>query len=193
MPKNVTPLHQRVLDRYKKAGGWALGPKGLEPPKSLITLQEGAAYYLGASSSPTFVVLTDVSGDRVKYKKYPFTGSEQVMEKWIAADLLTKGTQTYLKMYGKYVPEDMRRSMESLLRGGKGKKEDLDDYKPVTIHLQNAEELKGQDLWRAAEEYGNVAGLETDDGMEYVVEAEQRQVEEVKKDPRFKVLKVESR
>jgi hypothetical protein len=189
----------RLVERFKGAkapsGPMVIGPKGLQQPggKSL-TLQEGAAYWMGASTSPKMVIVTDVTDDRVKFKSYPFTGGAQTLERWIAADLFAKGSETHLKQYGAYMDPDLKRSLESLLRGGKGRKEDMDDYRPVTMTLAPADDQKGEDLWYAAEEYGGVGGQTQDDGtMYYMVDTEKRNVEKAKNDRRFKVVKVENR
>lgn len=185
---------QRLVERFKTAGPMVIGPRGLQKPRTEITLQEGAAYWLGASSSPKMVILTDVTDDRVKYKTYPFTGSAMTLERWIAADLLTRGTETHLKQYAAHMDPDLKRSLESLLRGSKGRKEDIEGYRPVTMTLAPADDQKGNDLWYAAEEYGGVGGLQQDDGSYlYEVNAEKRAVERVKNDPRFKLVKVENR
>jgi len=190
---------QKLVDRFKGAkapmGPMVIGPKGLQQPGGTgLTLQEGAAYWMGASTSPKMVIVTDVTDDRVKFKTYPFTGSPQVLERWIAADLFAKGTETYLRMYGSHMDPGLKHSLESLLRGGKGRKEDMDDYRPVTMTLAPVDDQKGEDLWYAAEEYGGVGGQQQGDGtMHYVVDTEKRNVERAKNDRRFKVLEVKNR
>lgn len=189
-------LPERVAARFKEAAGMVLGPGGLEKPGGTgVTLQEGAAYYLGASSSPKFIILTKVGDDMLRYKEYPFTGKEYTIQRWIGADLIEKGTKTHLRQYGRYMDPGLKKSMESLLRGGKGRKEKIDDYRPVTVMVEPADDLKGQDLWRAAEEYGGVAGLVGDDDKiyQYKIETSKGQVEKIKSDRRFKVLKVQNR
>lgn len=188
---------QTLVERFKAkmAGPMVIGPGGLEKPKgSGLTLQEGAAYWLGASSSPQMVILTDVTDKMVSYKRYPFTGPAQKLERWIASDLLARGTAQHLKQYGSHMDPELKRSLESLLRGGKGRKEDPDDYRPVTITLAPADAQAGKDLWYAAEEYGGVGGEEQPDGtMHYLVDTQKKNVDQAKSDPRFKVLKVENR
>lgn len=188
-------LVNRVATRYREAHGNAvIGPGGLEKPLGKITLQEGAAYWLGASSSPQMVILTDVTDNKVKYKTYPFNKGDQTMERWIAADLLTRGTATHLKQYGSHMDAGLKRSLESLLAGGKGRKEDMESYHPVTLLLTPADDMKGQDLWYAAEEYGGVGGREDEkEGYVYEVSSSKGGAEEAKSDRRFKVLKVTPR
>jgi len=184
-------LVQKVLTRYKQAAGYVLGPGGLEKPGGTkITMQEGAAYYMGASTSPKFIVLTQVFNDTLKYKEYPFTGPERTIERWIAAELIDKGTRRHIQTYGKHMDPELKRSMLSLLSGGKGRKENLEDYKPVTVEVAPADDLKGQDLWDAAEEYGGVASLTIGGENVYEIDTQQKRVHEIKNDRRFKFLKV---
>lgn len=183
----------RVAARFytKEAAGYAIGPGGLTPTESGITLQKGAMYGLGASSSPSLVILTEVSDSKVKYLTYPFNGSPLSLEAWIAKDLLTKGTRTWLKSHGKYQPKT-RSSMESLLKGGKGRTENLNDWKEITVQAIAAE--PGKDEWRTAEQYGNVGGIDSDEhGEIYEIEAFQKDLADIKKDKRLKVLKVKKR
>ncbi len=185
----------RVVNQVVTAAGYVIGPKGLEPASGGgLTLQEGAMYALGASSSPDLVVLTSVSDDRVGYKKYPFNGPERVLTTWIARDLLSQGTSTYLKQRGgqlaKFDP-DLKRSMESLLKGGKGRKEKLSDYEPIKIHAEGTVE---GDLWYQAEAYGNVGSYTGDDGQTvYEIDAQRKDLERIQADKNFKILKTEPR
>lgn len=185
-----TPV--RVAARFlKSAAGYRIGPSGLEDTESGITLQKGAMYGLGASSSPTLVILTDVSDTKVKYVAYPFDGSPLSMEAWIAKDLLARGTRTWLKTHGQY-DSKRRSSMESLLKGGKGRTEKLSDWKKIVVEAVSSE--PGKDEWRAAEEYGNVAGINSDEHDEvYEIETFQKELPEIKKDKRLKILKVKNR
>ncbi len=188
---------QNLVERFKAktAGPMVIGPRGLEKPGGTeLTLQEGAAYWIGHSSSPQMVVVTDVTDKLVKYKRYPFTGAAQSMERWIFADMAAKGSAQYLRSYGAHMDPELKRSLESLLKGGKGRKENMDDYRPVTMTLAPADSQGSNDLWYAAEEYGGVGGEHQDDGtMHYVVDTQQKSVEKAKNDPRFKVLKVVNR
>ena len=185
---------KRIVERFKQAGGYVIGPRGLETPGGKgVTLQEGAAYWMGASSSPQMIALTKVTDDTLKYKAYPFNGGERQIQRWIGADLIEKGTKMHLKTYGRHMDPGLKRSLESLLQGGKGRKEKLDDYKPVQILAKPAAEFEGQDLWRAAEEYGGVGGVEIDDVMHYEIDGSKKQAEKMKSDRRFEIVKVTDR
>lgn len=187
-------LIQRVASNHVAISRGVLGPGGIKAPGgSKLTMQEGAAYWLGASTSPKMVILTSVTDDRVKFKTYPFTGGDQTMERWIAADLLDQGTRTYLKMYGRHIDPDLKQSLESLLRGGKGRKEDMKDYKPVTIHVRAAPGFEGEDLWYEAEQYGGVGSRDDEGFTIYEINAQNKAVEMVKNNRKFKIIKVENR
>jgi len=188
LAREMRSLSGRILGDPKTAPGFVIGPAGLEEPASKITLQPNTLYYLGASSSPTTVILTSVSDDKVTYMDV-YGGNKGVMERWIAADLLTKGTKTALKTYGRYMDSETKRSLTSLLKGGRGKTEKLDDWKRVKWLVAPAPGLEGEDLWRAAEEYGNVGGLEKDGVNHYEIEGFKKDVEKVLNDRRFKVVK----
>jgi hypothetical protein len=149
-------------------------------------------YGMGASSSPDTVILTSVGEDQVKYLLYPFDGSPHSIQTWIAKDLLTRGTQQYLKTYGTHMDKKTKASMESLLQGGKGRTEKMSDWKRVVIHAVATDPDK--DEWYTAEQYGNVGGRDGEDGRTtYEIEAFQSEVAKVKKDPRLEVIKVVDR
>ncbi len=186
----------RLVDMANRlaGGGYVIGPRGLVKPQGAgITLEEGVGYYLGASTSPKFIVLTHVGDDKVKYKIHPFQGADIGIERWIAADLIASGSKTALQMYGAHMNPDMRSSLESVLKGGHGKKLHLADYKPVTMTVTNSPESAGVDLWRAAEEYGGVAGKEVDGAYHYIIDGYAKEAEALKNDRRFKVISVKPR
>lgn len=173
-----------------QAKGYVVCAKGLEDPVGPeITLQKGAMYGMGASSSPQTVVLTEVTDSKVKYRTWPFQGGDKTIEAWIARDLLDKGTRTLLKR--RRLDPKLKSSMESLLRGGKGRVEKLEDYKPIEVEVEATDPSK--DEWYAAEEYGNVAGRQDGETMVYIIDMLQKELSELKKDRRFKVLKVKPR
>lgn len=190
----VEPMVRRVATKHLAIQRAVFGPGGLTAPGGkTLTLQEGAAYWMGASTSPQMVILTSVTDDRLKYKAYPFTGGEKTIERWIGADLLERGTRTYLKLYGRHIEPDLRSSLQRLLDGGKGRKEDPKDYKPIKIHAVATDEFDGQDLWRQAEQYGGVGSYEKDGVTVYEISAQNKVLDSIKSDRHFKVIKVEDR
>ncbi len=191
--KNVVTKYAAAR-RVPQRGVIDFGRGIVAPEGAHITLQKGCPYYLGASSMPDFVILTDVDDDRVSYEKSPFKGNKIRIERWIAADLIAKGTKRGLETYGDVMSPDLKASMVSCLKGGKGRPVDIEDYRPVTVDAIPSEKYKGQDLWRAAEEYGNVGGrYDKEDEMTYEIDTNRLRAEKMKNDSRFQVLKVTKR
>jgi hypothetical protein len=91
-----------------------IGSRGIEPTISSRVLP-GHLYALGASSAPDIVYVTEVTDDRIKFLKWPYTGKEQIVERWIGEDLIARGTENHLKLYGD----------RSILKGHRGRKFDL--------------------------------------------------------------------
>lgn len=182
---------------------YTIGSHGLEKPEGEnVSILKDRIYYLGASSSPTMIIVTRVKPDRFWYKSYPFNESERVIETWIGKDLIARGSRTHLKTYGKYMSAKEKKSLESLLKGGKGTPVNIKDYEHIQVELGKGKGYEDKDLWRAAEEYGNVGGttgpsgddkLTAPDYVYTVFSMERRGLEKLKRDKRFKVLKVTNR
>lgn len=153
-----------------------------------ITLEPGAVYALGASSSPSLIIITKADDNFISYRSYPYKKDMRI-ERVIGEDLIAKGTETWLKTYGKYHPE-FARSMKSGLKGGKVTRYKLSDFERVTAY---AEPVGGSDseLWRDAEQYGNVSFNTADNVFE--IETDGFRLKELRKDKNFKVVKVASR
>lgn len=164
--------------------GYVVGPEGLEEPRKGITLQPNTIYWIGASSTPSMVLVTKVTDDSIEYMD-PYNKQKRKIQRWIGEDLITKGSSRWLSTYAKYQPE-FAKSIRSMLNGGKGKIEKLSDWDRVRITVKSKDPSK--DLWREAEAYGNVRGLDdTDGGMLYQIDGFRNEVEKVKKDSRFTV------
>lgn len=167
-----------------QAQGYRIGPGGLEKPSKGITLQPDTVYWMGASSSPSMIIVTKVTDDSIEYMD-PYNKQKRKIQRWIGEDLIMQGSKTWLSSYARYQPE-MAKSIRSMLNGGPGKKEKMRDWDRVRITVRAKD--PSQDLWRVAEQYGNVAGIDDDDGvMLYEIEGFRGSVEKVKKDNRFTV------
>lgn len=166
-----------------------IGAKGLEKPGGdKLSVLPNRVYWLGASTSPKMIFVTGVSGDKVTYKSYPFEqGSDHVIELWIARDLIAKGTTTHLKTYGKYMTPRLKKSLEDMLVGGEGSPEKLKDYMRVEVTVTAAPGITG-DLWREAERYGSVGGIEKDGVYHYAITTDNMTLAELKKDKQFKIV-----
>ena len=171
-----------------------IGPGGIgRPSGSQLNIQPNRIVWMGASSSPQMVFITKVSDDAIRYLSYPFEDSkEHYVQKWIGQDLIAKGTETHLKHYAKYIESGLKRSLDDILAGKPGRAEKLSDWKRVYVLVKAAPGL--DDVWRAAEEYGNVGGLgEPGPNMQYEIHTDNRTVPKIKADKRFTFVKTSSK
>lgn len=171
-------------------GGFRIGPGGLEETKSGITLQPNTLYFMGASSSPDLIYVTDVSDDRVDYISYPFyetsgkLKSPKGEQRWVAEDLIIQGSETWLKNEGSTDPK-LAKSLKNMLAGKKGTKEKIDTYEPWTVLTVST---TGKDEWRTAEEYGGVAGLDWEGEQAYEINTTKGEIPAIEKDKALKIV-----
>jgi hypothetical protein len=148
---------------------------------------------MGASSSPHMIIVTKVQPDRFWYINPPST-REFVISTEIGKDLIMQGSETHLKSYARYMDPKIRKSLEALLKGGKGIAVDPADYESIEVFVAKGRGYEDEDLWRDAEQYGSVAGYESPTGGEnYRIVMDRGTLKRLKKDTRFKVLKVAAR
>lgn len=184
-----------LADQLHEARGFVIGAGGLEKPSGdKVNVLPNRIYYLGASSSPKMIFVTSVSGDKVKYRSYPFEqGGDATIEMWIAKDLIQKGSTRQLKTYGKYMEPRLKRSLEDLLNGGNGKPEKLSDWERVYIMVSPGEGAQERgDAYYTAELYGNVGemNMKGKPGRQLEIHTTRRTLDDIKADKRLKVLKV---
>lgn len=168
------------------AGGMRIGPSGLEQP-SKIYMQPNTIYYLGASSSPDMIIVTKVDDKTITFKKYPFEGGGQRIERWIGEDLIARGSKTWLSSgYVKYNPE-VARSLKSMLAGKPGKKVNPKDYERVTVRLELDPSVDFNDGYTFVKNWGVLTGTPQDTDKDYwQVEMQRGDVKELKKDRKVK-------
>lgn len=195
------PLAKTVQERTLEESRLVIGAGGLQKPGGgKVSILPNREYWLGASSSPQHIIVTKVSDDRVTYRTYPYD-KDHFIQKWIAADLIEKGSTTHLKRYGQYMGPEDKRSLEDLLKGGKGKKVSLKDFEQVTVLVGKGKGHEERDLWREAERYGNVGGLAGPSGdmsgtahdFRYEIDTNRKVLKKLQKDKRFEVMKVSKR
>lgn len=181
---------------------YAITGSGLRPiTGDEILLQPDHIYFMGASSSPSMIIVTSVGNDRITYRQYPWR-KDIGMEKWVASDLISQGTATWLKSsYSRYDPA-LKKALEGLLAGKRSPlKHDPTDYQRIDVTVEAGRGYEDKDLWRDAEEYGNVGGeMQKDpqapggwkpyDTPRYVITMDRRDLSKLKGDRRFVVLKV---
>ena len=178
-----------------------IGPGGLRAA-SKFTVHEGRIYGLGASSSPKLVYITSATSDRIKYKPYPFHGKdvqEVIIERWIAEDLIARGTKTLYDMMkrGRLYDAEIAASIEAAMTGKEARPVNIRGYERVTV---NVVATKGRpprgvsrenDPWYWAEEYGGVGAREENGEYVYQITTNRRGLEELQNDKRFRVIDVE--
>lgn len=190
----------RTVESLEEAR-FVIGAGGLQTPGGgKVSILPNREYYLGASSSPKHIVVTKVSDDRVTYRAYPYE-KDHFIEKWIAADLIEKGTTTALSRRGKWMDPAEKRSYEDLLKGGKGRKVNLKDFERVVVLVGKGKGHESKDLWRDAEMYGGVGGLAGPSGdfsdkahdYRYEISTDRKTLKKLKADKKFVVLSVKKR
>jgi hypothetical protein len=170
------------MDSNLDEAGFVIGAGGLEKPAGEgMKLQPNTAYYYGASSSPSLIIVDSVKGGRVTYYD-PYSKRRRTEQEWIFRDLAEKGTRNWLKVYAKYQPE-LARNMQALLAGksAKANGQDFDRFKVIVTVAKR----KG-DMWRAAEEFGSVGGF-ADDPDRYEIELMRSSLNRLRKDRRFSI------
>jgi hypothetical protein len=170
-----------------------IGPRGVEAPQAM-TVRPRRIYALGASTSPKLVYVTQVTDDHIRYKVYPFSGREIVIERWIGEDLIRRGSHAYLKHVGPHGDTELQAAVRESLAGGGG---DYDAKKwerwvvtAVATTPRRSPDRRGResDPWYWAEQYGGVAGRETPSGYEYLIDTTLAGYERLKKDSRFRIV-----
>lgn len=176
-----------VAKELERLGGiYSIEPGGLRELKTTgVTLEDGAVYAMGASSSPDLIFITKANGDHVWYMQYPFK-REAIIDRVVAEDLIQTGSKRWISTYGHFHPE-LAQSMKSGLRGGPIKKQKLSDFQRFRVY---ARPVSGDEnsLWRAAEQYGGVSWNSQDGWFE--IEMSGKSLEEIKHDRDFEIVKV---
>ncbi len=190
----------------RKASRFVVGGSGLVAPKT-IRILANRTYFLGASSSPAQVYVLSVTDEVVTYVrcsalKFDRENAQIIRtQRWIAEDLIARGTATFLGMIRNAMKsgtcewyERAATKLEAQLAGQETAAEDLDTFRGVTINLvatSPVDQSKGRDgdPWYAAEEYGNTSGRTMADGtFVYTVETTIAEARAARNDPRFRVV-----
>lgn len=186
----MTSIAKQLSEAFYEIGSGGLRKLG----DSKVAIVKDRIYWLGGSSSPNMIIVTSVGDDRFSYRNHPFTGRDLSIEMPIGKDLIEKGSRTHLQMYGKHMDPADKKSLEDLLKGGKGKKANVKDFEPLKITAVAAKGHEGKDLWRVAELYGGIGGQMLPDGSTaYIINSYRHELERLKKDKRLQVQKVEKR
>lgn len=179
-----------VLDENR----FVIGAGGLEEPGGgKIAILPNRMYFMGASSAPDHIFVTKADEEQIEYLKHPFEGKPLRVQTWIGRDLINKGSTRALAAYGHRMTKDERSSLQDLLNGGKGRPTKLSDIQYVYAKVEPAKGYEDQDLWYEAERYGNVGGFAdktTGKTVAYEIHLQRNQVPELKRNKKFKVVKV---
>ena len=141
---------------------------GLKPlQRSNIKPVAGMVLYYGASSSPSRIIVTDVSDDYIAFRKYPYK-TEQREQRNCFLGLADRGTKMQIKMWSDYMKSSYAvdsvqevfseriANFEIVLNGGVGKLENIEDNQPVLLLIQPTGEFK--DAWHELESYEEWSG-----------------------------------
>jgi len=166
----------------------AITGKGLEPLKSGIRIQKNTEYYMGASSDPKHIIVTDVNDRFITYMTYPYKNKLRIDRK-IGEDLIIQGVRTWIKNYGRRYPEDVA-NFNKLLAGKKGETVNPKDFQPVDVvaKVVGKHASDPEALWREAERYGGV-GFNMKDKV-FKISTTRGTLQRLKKNKNFEVVKV---
>lgn len=187
---------------------YSIGPGGLSPTQGKeMKLKPGIIAWLGASSSPDQIIITKIDDKMITFRRYPYS-KDQRIDRRIGEDLIAKGTKTWLQHYGSHWPDEAKRAKD-LLAGKDVKPVNVAKYikakEPIKVLVRPIEgadyskgnhPARGNDPWYILEQFGNVGGLQSKEsptGEDYEVDTDRERLEELKKDKRFKIIKVEPR
>lgn len=176
---------------------YAITSGGLKPLQTDIKLYEKRTYYLGASSDPDMIYITDIDDNLITYRKYPYHKDLRI-ETNIGKDLIIKGTNTRIKNLqqwkkaeiGEQVPwiDNQIKELQKKLQGEKTKKEDLDDYYKVDWKIV-ADKTKFKDTEEfysyVGTKYASVSGYGPFEATGF---ADKNTVKKMKKDKKFRYV-----
>ena len=152
--------------------------------------------HMGASSSPDVVILLSDNGLYIEYLCGYGMDKVTRIDSRMGRDLIFSGTTRWCATYGEYHSATAA-DLKAWLAGGEPVVVDPEDFHLVTIIALVADphptaegkDASGVDLWRTAEEYGNV-------GMcngAFEIDSDRARAREIAKDSRFKVVSVKDR
>jgi len=169
--------------QYSLGGG---GMKKLGDEKILIL--PNTEYYMGASSSPDRILVKAIDDNFITFSSYPFKKYRKI-ETPIGKHLIQTGTEAFIKLRGKYFPEESK-SFKANLAGKKGSrtgKTKPSDVERVTVKIWGKD--GGNDLYKIGKSWGVVSKWnEGDNTIE--VDTERRNVKDMKKDSNIAKLKL---
>lgn len=202
---------KKIAGKPKQAGSFMITGSGLRPIfTGIIPLEVKGKYWLGASSSPKFVIITKIEKDRFFYRAYPFD-KDIGIERDAGEDLIKTGLSNRLKLIENssvnHLFEKDIKNIKLLLESDDDGVDKLDfrDLQPVEVEVDlkkpptNQEE--DSELWFHAESFGGVGGIGFTDSSGKRIEDDNRtkgysivttrgQLNKIKNDPLYKNFKI---
>jgi hypothetical protein len=178
---------------------YRIGAGGLKPVDTSLYVEPNSSYWLGASSSPSHVVVTAIDDNHITYSSYPYTKTQKI-ETPIGKSLMASGTHTHLQRYGQYMDAAEKKTLEANLKGKKGPrngKEKQRDYQRILVTCVAND--KTRDLYGQTKAYGVLTGyweegkpgLKGYEGTETSdIEVSRNLVPKMHKDPAFDLARV---
>lgn len=155
--------------------------------KEEVQILPNRMYYLGHSSDPKRVLVTEVNKDYIKYVNYPYYGAQEYREqlhiaKWLIVPAVKK-RMAQMEAYAQAPYGDKEWALaevekhKAFLNGGNEYEEvAIGDYKKYDIEVKPSEkfeeirdQVRSKDYWYYAEQYGCVGGMIGEREGEYVI------------------------
>jgi len=192
----------KFKEALKEGEMFVIGGRGMRQVDTSLEIFPNRTYWMGASTSPDWVMVTKVDEKWISYFHISGSQKDLKIEKNIGQDMIKTALETELKLYGSTVP-DRAKYIKQLLKN-KNPKVDLStgknkpvkkDFERVELHIVPKKGAKakarGGDFWYDAEKYGGVGSKEEGGRTVYVVNSQRYIIDEIKKDKLFDIIKIE--
>lgn len=90
-----------------------IGAGGVGPVRR-VRLRKGDKVWMGASSSPDYVEIVELTQETIRYR--PEGESVRAIQRWIGEDLIARGTSRRLRDYAKYYETRWQKEGKQLRR-----------------------------------------------------------------------------
>lgn len=167
--------------RAAKSSRFVIGSAGLAAPKR-AEVKAGHGYYLGASSSPNYVLVLSVTDDRITYAN-AYSLEARTEQRWIAEDLIARGGATMAKLASE--ADGVFAEYARARAASHGAPVTLADYDRLEVTLEARDTVATADHYGAAQGYGCLVGGDGVTG--FVVAGSRAALAGVAADARFAV------
>lgn len=156
------------------------------PDSGQLNFKPGTECFLGASSSPKHIIVVKADPKWLYYVHGPEYKKERRIQRQVGEDLINQGTSTWVNSGMAKYHADAAKQMKKWLEGGKPVIVDPKDFQRVYIYAISADPSK--DMWRQAERYGGVGGIDVGDIMVYEIYSDYGRLRELEKDKTLQIL-----